>query len=95
MSTRSQYDILKRALTRTQCRMARYGLELTTIEFAKLAKVSPDTISRLERGDPRLKDRTLEDIRRTLEKHGVQFLDANGGPPGVRLATQKPRGKAK
>ena len=95
MPTGNQYDILKRALTRTQCRMARYGLELTTIEFAKLAKVSPDTISRLERGDARLKDRTLEDIRRTLEKHGVQFLDANGGPPGVRLATQKPRGKAK
>lgn len=67
--------------------MARTALGLGVRELAETAKVSPDTIARLERGDA-LKQRTVDDIRATLEKAGVVFLDAgetkNGGP-GVRL----------
>jgi cell division GTPase FtsZ len=51
--------------------------------------VSPDTISRPERGEE-LKARTVEAIREALEKAGVVFIVANGGGPGVRL---KKRGK--
>ena len=36
---------------------------------------------------------TLEVIRRALEKAGVEFIDENGGGPGVRLR-RGPRSKA-
>jgi hypothetical protein len=34
-------------------------------------------------------------IRRTLEAAGVEFIDANGGGPGVRLMTAHPQGRHK
>lgn len=67
-----------------QCKMARVALGLGTRELANLAKVSPDTVARLERGDP-LKERTVDAIRAALENAGVIFIAENGGGPGVRL----------
>ncbi|WP_456190038.1 transcriptional regulator [Rhizobium sp. Z1P35] len=55
--------------------------------MAELAKVSPDTIARLERGEA-LRERTVEDIKTALENGGVIFLDdgtTTDGGPGVRL----------
>ena len=49
---------------------------------ASLAKVAPSTISRLEAAET-LQPRTVEAIRRALEKAGVEFT--NGNKPGVRL----------
>ena len=68
----------------SQCKMARVGLGLSVLGLAELAKVSPNTITRLERGE-RLLPRTQDAIRRALEEAGVQLIDANGGGPGVRL----------
>jgi transcriptional regulator with XRE-family HTH domain len=62
--------------------MARAALGLGVRELAELAKVSPDTIARLERGEA-LRDRTVEDIKRALEAAGVEFT--NGDQPGVKL----------
>jgi len=67
-----------------QCRMARAALGLGVRELAAAAKVSIDTIARFERGEE-LKERTVEAIQRTLEAAGVEFIDENGGGPGVRL----------
>ena len=67
-----------------QCRMARTALGLGTRDLAALAKVSTDTIARLERGEA-LKERTVEHIQRILEKAGVEFIPENGGGAGVRL----------
>ena len=53
-------------------------------ELAVLADVSPNTISRLERGEE-LKQATKEIIRSALESAGVEFIAENGGGPGVRL----------
>jgi len=53
-------------------------------ELAALAKVSPDTIARFERGDA-LRDRTVADLRAALEAAGVEFIAENGGGAGVRL----------
>ncbi len=53
-------------------------------ELATLAKVSPDTIARFERGET-LRERTVQDIRAALESAGVQFIPQNGGGAGVRL----------
>ena len=75
--------------------MARYGLDLTMQQLSELTKVSVDTISRIESDDEKLKERTIEDVRRALETLGAQFLDENGGPPGVRLPTQKKKKKKK
>jgi predicted transcriptional regulator len=67
-----------------QCRMARAALGMGVRELAASAKVSTDTVARLERGEE-LKERTVEAIRRALEEAGVEFIDENGGGPGVRL----------
>jgi transcriptional regulator with XRE-family HTH domain len=67
-----------------QCKMARAALGLGVRELASLAKVSPDTIARLERGEE-LRERTVDAIRAALEAAGVEFIAENGGGPGVRL----------
>ncbi|MGI4797491.1 MAG: hypothetical protein ACRYG8_26280 [Janthinobacterium lividum] len=64
--------------------MARAALQLGVREVASLAQVSPNTIARLERGEGLL-PRTVGIIRTALEAAGVEFIEENGGGPGVRL----------
>jgi DNA-binding LacI/PurR family transcriptional regulator len=66
--------------------MARAALQIGIRDIAKMAKVAPGTISRLEAGEE-LKPRTVEAIRRAFEKAGVAFT--NGDEPGVRLRKKK------
>ena len=65
--------------------MARAALQLGIRELAALAKVSPNTIARLERGEVLLNS-TLQSIRSSLEQAGVEFIPENGGGVGVRLS---------
>jgi transcriptional regulator with XRE-family HTH domain len=67
-----------------QCKMARAALGIGVRELADKAKVSPDTIARLERGEE-LRERTIDAIRAALEAAGVIFIPENGGGAGVRL----------
>lgn len=67
-----------------QCKMARAGLGMSVRELAERAKVSTNTVSRLEAGEE-LKLRTVEAIQTALEAAGVEFIAENGGGPGVRL----------
>ncbi len=67
-----------------QSRMARAALGWGVRDLASAAKVSPDTIARLERGET-LYARTIDAIRAALEVAGVEFIAENGGGPGVRL----------
>lgn len=71
-------------LTKEQCRMARAALDIGVRELAALAKVSPNTITRFERGEA-LQPRTVETIKSALEKEGVEFIPENGKGAGVRL----------
>ena len=64
--------------------MARAALGWGVRELALAAKVSADTVARFERGDE-LKQRTIEALQRVLEAAGIEFIDENGGGPGVRL----------
>jgi len=64
--------------------MARAALGMGVRELAAAAKVAVDTVARFERGEE-LKERTVEAILRALEAAGVEFIDENGGGPGVRL----------
>lgn len=53
-------------------------------ELAEQAGVSPNTVSRLERGEE-LKKSTIYSIRLVLENAGVEFIPENGGGAGVRI----------
>lgn len=55
-----------------QCQMARAGLNLGIRDLAALARVSPTTITRFERGETLLLT-TLDAIRTTLEALGARF----------------------
>jgi hypothetical protein len=44
-------------------------------------------------GEPSMTEANKEAIRRALESAGVEFIDENGGGPGVRLRKAKRRGK--
>ena len=67
-----------------QSKMARAALGWGVRDLAAAAKVSPDTIARLERGET-LYPRTTDAIRTALEAAGVLFIAENGEGPGVRL----------
>ncbi|MEM7695294.1 MAG: helix-turn-helix domain-containing protein [Pseudomonadota bacterium] len=64
--------------------MARTALGWGVRDLAKAASVSPNTVARFERGEA-LKDLTVGALRHALEKAGIEFIEANGGGPGVRL----------
>lgn len=67
-----------------QCKMARAALGLGVRDLAARADVSPNTVARLERGEE-LRESTVERLRAALEEAGVEFIEENGGGPGVRL----------
>ena len=71
-------------LLAVQCKMARVAVGWGVRDLARGASVSTDTIARLERGET-LKQSTLNAIRAALEAAGVEFIEQNGGGPGVRL----------
>jgi transcriptional regulator with XRE-family HTH domain len=67
-----------------QCKMARAATGLGVRDLAISAAVSPNTIARLERGEP-IRPATIAAIRAALETAGVVFLPENGNGPGVAL----------
>jgi DNA-binding XRE family transcriptional regulator len=70
-----------------QVKAARALLAWSQEELAAAADVSIPTIKRLEAHDGDLGGRheTGNKIRLALETAGVEFIDENGGGPGVRL----------
>ena len=79
-------------ITPVQCRMARAALGMGVRELAAAAKVSADTVARFERGEE-LKERTVDALQRAFEDAGIEFIDENGGGPGVRIRKRTKRGK--
>jgi transcriptional regulator with XRE-family HTH domain len=57
--------------------MARAALNIGVRELAEAAKVSTNTVTRLEAGEA-LKPRTVEAMQRALEAAGVEFLNGSG-----------------
>ena len=68
-----------------QCRAARGLLDWSQQELAEKAGVGVVTIRQLEAGNHDPRRATREVVRRCLEAAGVEFIDENGGGPGVRL----------
>jgi len=70
-----------------QVKAARALLDWSQQHLASAAGVSVPTVKRLEAADGPLGGRveTTEKLRTALEHAGVEFIDENGGGPGVRL----------
>ena len=71
-------------LTGDQVRMGRAAIGWGVRELASKAKVTPNTISRIEKGGDALAS-TLDRIQAALEDAGVIFIDEDDEGPGVRL----------
>jgi transcriptional regulator with XRE-family HTH domain len=73
-------------ITIEQLRAARALLGWSQTQLAEGAGMSLPTIKRVEAGSgPRVSEEARLKLRRTLESGGVEFIDENGGGPGVRL----------
>jgi predicted transcriptional regulator len=65
-------------LTGMQCRMARAGLRWSVDKLAQQAKVSRMSVNRIEGETAKVNHATLAQVRRTLEKAGVEFIEDHG-----------------
>jgi transcriptional regulator with XRE-family HTH domain len=74
-------------LTSAQIRAARALIRWSAAQLAERTSVGVTTIRRAELTASETKLTRVNDqaIRRVLEAAGVEFIDANGGGPGVRL----------
>ena len=81
-------------ITSAQCRAARGLLSWSQQNLADRADVGIMTIHQLEKEGSQPRRSTLAVVRRAFENAGVEFIDENGGGPGVRLrksGKEKPR----
>jgi transcriptional regulator with XRE-family HTH domain len=74
-------------LTSAQIRAARSLLRWSAEDLARHSVLSVATIRRAELAEDETSMTAANDlaVRRALEKAGVEFIDENGGGPGVRL----------
>jgi hypothetical protein len=84
-------------LTSGQIRAARAFLRWRAEDLARESTVGVATIRRAELTQDETSMTTPNDlaIRRALEAAGVEFIDGNGGGPGVRLRKAHQPGKRK
>jgi transcriptional regulator with XRE-family HTH domain len=80
-------------LTSAQIRAARSLIRWTAEDLASASALSVATIRRAELKESETSLTTANDlaIRRAFEAAGVEFIDENGGGPGVRLRKQGPK----
>jgi transcriptional regulator with XRE-family HTH domain len=72
-------------VTSAQVRMARAALNWTVRDLAQAAGLHRNTITNIETGRYAGDSATLATIAAVLKRAGVEFIDENGGGPGVRL----------
>ena len=77
----NRYNVPMKAI---QLRMARAAVGWGVRELAGKAGVTANTVTRIENGSD-AKQSTLDRLKSALEAAGVEFIDENGGGPGVRL----------
>ena len=80
-------------LTSFQIRAARAVLKWSAEDLARHSSVSLRTIRRAELADRHTSLTAPNDmaIRRAFEAAGVEFIEENGGGPGVRLRKRPPQ----
>ena len=67
-----------------QLKMARAAVGWGVRELAKKAGVTANTVTRIENGAD-AKQSTMDRLQHALEAAGIEFVQENGGGPGVRL----------
>ena len=79
--------MLPKPLTSAQIRAARALIRWSAQQLADASAVGVTTIRRAELTASETKLTRVNDqaIRRVLEEAGIEFIDAEGGGPGVRL----------
>ena len=65
--------------------MARAALNWTVRDLAEAANLHRNTITNIETGRYAGDLATLNAIEAVLKRAGVEFIDENGGGPGVRI----------
>jgi hypothetical protein len=80
-----------RPLNSAQIRAARALIRWTAAELAREAALGLATIKRAELAEGETAMTMANDlaVRRALEAAGVEFIDENGGGPGVRLSKRQ------
>ena len=88
-------NMKRKPLNSAQIRAARALLRWSAAELAREAALGLATIKRAELADGETSMTMANDlaVRRALEAAGVEFIDANGGGPGVRLQKAHPSHK--
>jgi ribosome-binding protein aMBF1 (putative translation factor) len=83
-------------LTSPQIRAARGLLRWSAEDLAREAALGLATIRRAEGAEDETSMTVANDlaVRRALELAGVEFIDENGGGPGVRLRTRQQKKKS-
>ena len=79
------------AVTSAQVRMARAALDWTVRDLAEASRLHRNTITNIETGKYAGDTATLAAIEQVLKRAGVEFIDENGGGPGVRLRKRQPK----
>ena len=80
-------------ITAEQCRAARALLDWGQAELADKAGVGIVTVRQIEAGGHDARRATLQVIKNAFEIAGVQFIDENGGGPGLRLKKRQQKKK--
>lgn len=78
-------------VTTRQIKAARALLAWSQADLAKRSGISEPTVARLESVDGELggREETTQKIRQAIEVAGIEFIQENGGGPGVRLLRTK------
>jgi transcriptional regulator with XRE-family HTH domain len=74
-----------------QCRAARALLDMTQTDLAALAKLGLSTVVDFEKDRREVSPVAREAIQNALHRAGVEFIEENGGGPGVRLRKRQPK----
>jgi transcriptional regulator with XRE-family HTH domain len=82
------------AITPAQSRAARALLEMTQGELADAASLGLSTVVDFEKRRRRVSVLAIQAIRDALAASGVEFIDENGGGPGVRLRMRQRKKKS-
>ena len=74
-------------ITSSQLRAARALLKITAVDLASISAVGISTIKRFELSDgvPSGNIKTIDSLKKALEKAGIEFIGTPDDRPGVRL----------
>jgi hypothetical protein len=76
-------------MTPGQCRAARSLLDMNQSQLARAAALGLSTVVDFERKRRQVSEDAVAAIKGAFERAGIEFIDENGGGPGVRLSKRQ------